>query len=190
MLGRLCTKAPNVAPVEVADRRPTMGKFLLHLAELDKPLVVETGCQRADDDYGAGMSTQIFGRFLARRGGRLLSIDNNGRNVNFARSRTQGLPVDVIREDSVAWLSKFDWPQADGVYLDSADVGEPGYQEHCLREAQAASTRAKAQFMLIDDTVKTKHGWWGKGALAVPWLQANGWEIEEAGYQVLLRRAS
>jgi hypothetical protein len=191
-------RADPTCPLERADRRPTMTAYLGHLAQHGALTLVETGCQRADNDYGAGMSTMIFARWLDERdAGRLVSVDNDPHHVGFARSRHRSRRAEVMQRDSVAWLRDYRGPSIDGIYLDSLDTDQPGFAEHCLAEVQAALPHlAPHAAILIDDTVKSSGAsgvesgerWWGKGALAVPWLCAQGWRIVVSHYQTLLIR--
>jgi len=63
----------------------------------------------------------------------------------------------------------------DLLYLDSMDTYVAGHAEHCLAESEGGRpARGSDGYVLIDDTWQTPDGWSGKGALAVPWLLANG----------------
>lgn len=177
------------SPYSVADRRATMRQFLRHIVGRRAPLVVETGCQRADLDYGAGMSTTILGLTLKGHGGRLVSVDNSGEHVAFCRSRVAGLPVEVSLNDSRNWLLANGQP-IDALYLDSQDTYEPGYQECCLEEARLALPMLRPDAaVLIDDTWRLDGGYWGgKGAKAVPFLLSHGWRMVCDAHQALLTR--
>jgi predicted O-methyltransferase YrrM/ADP-heptose:LPS heptosyltransferase len=170
-----------------ADRSKTFAQAVRHVLSRPGPRVVETGCQRADEDLGAGASTRLFGEALARHGGRLVSVDSDARNVAFARGHNARLPVEVVHADSRDWLRGYSGPPVDLLYLDSADVGTPGYQECCLEEARLALPHlAEGALILIDDSPRGADGWAGKGVLAIPWLLGLGWRVVEEGYQVLL----
>jgi hypothetical protein len=171
------------------DRHKTMGAFLEIVKEKEKPVVVETGCIRAEDDWTAGFSSYIFGWFVKHHGGSLHSVDLDGNNVKFARTWTAGLPVTVHESDSRPWLRKYEG-KIDALYLDSADTGTPRYQEICLEEAQAALPKLSPGCpILIDDTPYLGAGrFGGKGGLAVPTLLEMGFKVQRAGYQVLLTR--
>jgi ADP-heptose:LPS heptosyltransferase len=189
----VCASLQAVEPAEAADaaaRARTSADFLdLALAAGAAPIVVETGCQRAPRDWGAGMSTTIFGRWLSRHGGRLESLDSSPASVAQARRAAQGLPVAVHQADSRAWLAAYAGPPLAGAYLDSADVGTPGCAECCLAEAQAVQPHLlPGAPLLIDDTPREGDGWSGKGSLAVPWLLARGWRVARQGHQTLLVR--
>lgn len=149
--------------------------------------VVETGCQRQEDDVGAGMSTSLIGQFLAERGdgSRLISLDLD--EAHRALARRVCPSAEVVHTDSRVWLRENREP-IDGLYLDSCDTWVPEYQDVCLEEAQLAAL-APGAVVLIDDTWATGDGWAGKGGKAVPWLIGEGWRVEANGYQVMLRRA-
>jgi hypothetical protein len=188
-LTRLCIERPAPVPSGplLADRRESMRQFLDALPA--GALVVETGCQRADDDYGAGMSSTIFGLFLKAIEGRLVSLDNDPAHVEFCRERVRGLPVEVVLTDSRDWLRDYAGPPIDGLYLDSLDTTEPGYESCCLEEVQAALPHlSPGAAVLIDDSYMVGGVWHGKGALAVPHLLERGWRLLASGYQAMLVR--
>jgi hypothetical protein len=167
-------------------RARTMHAFMGNLGMGAK--VVETGCQRALRDFGAGMSTTTFNRAAWKLDWHFQSIDNDVRNLDLARSLVNH--TDFVHADSVQALQDRACP-IDGLYLDSLDTDSPGHAEHCLAEVQAALPKMfLGGAILIDDTFwdeRTGH-WWGKGKLAVPFLVEHDWTIVEDGYQVLLKR--
>lgn len=90
--------------------------------------LVETGCARMKDDFGAGYSTVLFCEFVERYGGHLWSIDNDARHLkicdelttDFAQCRT------LVHSDSIAALKEADKMagfsgKIDLLYLDSYD---------------------------------------------------------------------
>lgn len=167
----------------ICDRNKTFAAALERLPKT-AALVIETGCMRAVEDWSAGMSSYLLGVFLAHQGGKLWSIDLDPRNVAFAQQWCQGLPVEVIRSNSLDWLPTA--PLCHLFYADSADVGTPDYQEICLEECKLMEGRTR--LILIDDSVWSKGAFQGKGAKAIPYLLGKGWRIVTAGYQVLLER--
>lgn len=172
-----------------ADRRATMTAFVRHILSKPVPLMVETGCQRSAPDPGAGESTTLLGHVAAGAGGRLVSVDNDQIHVSFAAHQVRHLPAYVVQADATDWLLGYKGPAIDGLYLDSADTWTRGFEGVCLDEAQAAVEHVASDgVILIDDTVHADGCWQGKGAQALPWLVANGWEVAAVGYQVLLRR--
>ena len=188
-LGKLLIPAPPGHHGPQPDRRATLGGFLRHLDRFVDPRLVETGCQRQANDYGAGMSTTIFGLYLRSVGGRLTSLDLDEANAAVARRVAAGLPVNVIHSDSRPWLRDYAGPPIHGLYLDSCDTWLPGYQEVCLVEAQMALPHLHADAaVLIDDTYQEDGRWHGKGAAAVPCLEAHGFRVIRHHYQALLTR--
>jgi hypothetical protein len=88
-----------------------------------EPVIIETGCQRQEDDLGAGMSTSLFGEFCQRYNGRLFTVDLVQANLDICKTCTKEY-VDVIKyicSDSVTWLRDTGGIEADLLYLDSWD---------------------------------------------------------------------
>lgn len=154
------------------------------------PLVVETGCIRGEEDWGgAGFGTYLLGAYTHRSGGEVVSVDIDADHCAFARRATREMEsVKVFNGDSVALLERFGAP-IDVLVLDSMDTEIPGHQEHALREAKAGARWLHGRsIILIDDTVYRRREFTGKGALAVPWLQDQGWRVLHSGYQTILVR--
>ena len=155
-----------------------------------KPLIVETGTIRSEEDWsGAGFSTYLFGSYLYRRGGRLHSVDLNPFNVSFARNWTGvfGDTVTVHERDSLAFLSEFNEGKIDLLYLDSLDATEARHAEHAFRELELSLPKLHDKSLVIfDDTPWNGGKFTGKGAIAVPWLIEQGWKVLYAGYQVVM----
>jgi FkbM family methyltransferase len=181
-------RAVNQGHHPYCDRHRTFDVFLSALKRKANPVVVETGCIRSEEDWGAGFSSYVFGLFLKHHGGELHSVDLDANNVSFARTWTTGLPVTVHQSDSRPWLGNYQGT-IDALYLDSADVDTPQYQEICLEEARLALPKlAPDAPILIDDSPWKAGKFGGKGGLAVPWLLDQGFKVRLAGYQVLLTR--
>ena len=144
------------------------------------------------------MSTVVLGTFLLQHGdktahsGYLISVDKDAVACELASRLTVGLPVVVACLDAMATPGGHAFHPVHPyhlVYLDGADVGTDGFEEHTLYVAQRMVPHITTDGMiLIDDTVPDGDGWRGKGRLAVPWLVANGWKVIYSGYQVLLVR--
>ncbi len=151
------------------------------------PLIVETGCQRQEDDVGAGMSTLIFGLYVKTHNGNVISLDNDPYHTEIAFKVTKDLPVEVRCANSLTHLYRWHDKQIDLLYLDSLDTYEPGFAEHCLEETKAAlSLLKKESVILIDDTFIEFGQWTGKGKLAVPYLLSQGWQVVISNHQTLL----
>ncbi len=174
----------------LSDRHRSFDVLLREMsARFAAPRVVETGCIRAEDDFaGAGFSTYVFGYYLRQRGGRLTSIDHNAAHCAFARAWTAcfGDTVEVVQADSVAWLREGAEP-IDVLYLDSLDTESPNSAEHGLAEIEAAYRRLHVGSLVVfDDTILAAGAYFGKGALAVPWLLERGWTVAWSGHQTIL----
>jgi hypothetical protein len=173
------------------DRHRSSEKILTAL-QRPRPLMIETGCIRAEEDWGgAGFSTYFFGGAIELLGGHLHSIELSPKNAEFARRWTRcfGPTVIVHAEHSHDFLRR--WHEPMDVFLsDSADVGSPSYQENCLVECQLAAPNVRSDGLIaIDDCVWADGEWIGKGTLAVQWLLEHGWSVSYSGYQTLLRRS-
>lgn len=87
------------------------------------PLIVETGCQRQEDDIGAGMSSSIFAEYIYNYGGKLYVVDNNKIHLTRAMSylkKWSNITVNFFLRDSVAYLHNLkESPSL--LYLDSYD---------------------------------------------------------------------
>jgi Methyltransferase domain/Glycosyltransferase family 9 (heptosyltransferase) len=156
-----------------------------------RPLIVETGCIRSEEDFrGAGFSTLILGIFAVSRGGELISIDHEPAHCDFARRTVASLGegVEVIEGDSVEWLAG-NRRAIDVLYLDSRDSDQAGCAEQGLCEVQAAEDGLHhASIVVFDDTCYANGGFIGLGALGVPWLLERGWRILHSGHQTILSR--
>jgi hypothetical protein len=152
----------------------------------NNPLIVETGCQRLEDDIGAGMSTSIFGEYAHRHGGRLITIDNSPVNLGICKRCTFPFSdvIEYIESDSIQWLENCT-SEIDLLYLDSLDypVGEEGEdvdaiirtQQHSLDELQAAERNGcitEQTIVLLDDN---QLGNGGKCRLAKEYLLSKNW---------------
>ena len=92
--------------------------------------IVETGCVRQAEDYGAGYSTAIFGDMLMRMRGvaglkpsRLDTVDNNEAHLKTCRELTAPYAEAITyhHSDSVGFLRNMTGPPVQLLYLDSWD---------------------------------------------------------------------
>jgi hypothetical protein len=115
------------------DNRYRHGRFHTFKAALnllsqrcpEDALIIETGCQRELDDWGAGCSTQIFADYLDHYGGRLISVDNNPEHIARSKTFVNSNHVGWVKSDSETYLSSF-WKNSAHstpglLYLDSFD---------------------------------------------------------------------
>lgn len=101
--------------------------YLLAMKELsirtDSPIIIETGCQREENDFGGGMSTSIFAEYLQNlRAGRLFILDNNKVHLDRAKKFISEYKIqkDFILGDSKQTLASLN-QSPDLLYLDSWD---------------------------------------------------------------------
>lgn len=161
--------------------------------------IVETGCIREKDDWGAGASTFIFGEVLSRYGNRLYTIDNNKEHLERAEKLTKQFSgnISYILGDSIVVLEDFD-KRIDFLYLDSLDYPlreivkddaefkrqVQAAQEHNLKEVQAAWTKLHRDTIILLDDCEFEEG--GKPKLTIEFLQSRGWKVLLEGKQVLM----
>lgn len=158
--------------------RTSLGIFL----QKGGSTIVETGCQRFPEDWGAGCSTRILSSFLKQfRCGRLHSVDNSQANINTARSVvTQDGSYDYVDfhlADSVQFLLLFNG-SIDFLYLDSFDYRpeDPTLslcQSHQLAELKSAFDKLSVCAVVLLDDNNLPHG--GKTKLAKDFLLNEGW---------------
>jgi len=146
----------------------------------DGDVIVETGCVRQKDDWGAGNSTRIFGRFCKKYNFNLITVDDNWEHLEVAKKLTQEYKnnIDYEYSDSVKFLEKYD-DRIDLLYLDSLDCTENPHdcnlesQTHVIRELDAAKNKlTKDSIILLDDNLFINGG---KTRLAKNWLTKNDW---------------
>lgn len=159
--------------LDIGGRAKTFKKSLeLLLVKTGDRAIVETGCARMEDDWGAGMSTVLFADFCKEFGAHLYSVDINPLALEMAKLLLDkaGIPlefVSFVENDSVAFLQDFD-QKIDLLYLDSLDV--PIYdspesaellrsQAHQLREIEASFGKlSPAPIVLLDDNAFVNGG--------------------------------
>lgn len=99
------------------------------LSAFERPVViVETGCQRFENDIGAGMSTSIFGEFCEKHEGKLYTVEISQQNLDACKQFTKEWSgkIDYVLADSALWLSEKHGIRADLLYLDSLDYDYGG----------------------------------------------------------------
>ena len=172
------------------DRDVTMDYVLCALKKFDNPRIVETGCTRQHENWGGdGHSTYILSAYIDGRGaGELISVDISPENVAVAAECTkQWSRSTQVCSDSIVWLRENQLP-IDCLYLDSMDTEHPQHAQHGLAEIQAALHCLTPNAVVVWDDTTWSDGWKGKGALGVPWMLGDGWQISKCGYQVVLER--
>lgn len=174
------------------DRDRSFELMVRHLAGCGASFkMVETGTIRKAEDWGgAGYSTYLFGRLASLLGGQLISVDIEPARCVFSQLLVAcfGNAVRVVNADSVQFLAEFDQP-VDVLYLDSMDLGVPGFREHGLAEAKAGYGNVRPGGLItFDDTHFSQGTFHGKGALGVPWLLEQGCQVLHSGHQTVLQK--
>lgn len=165
-----------------ADRLLTWRAALSLFVQRRGSVLVESGCQRSVDDWGAGCSTRILGMLLKELGfGRLYSVDNSAEHLAVAKD-VVGLDYtsDYVRFflcDSVQFLSSFQ-DSIDFLYLDSLDYGPTrplvsNCQAHQLKELEAAFDKLSSRAVVLLDDNDLPFG--GKTRLAKEFLAKHEW---------------
>lgn len=125
-------------------RYPTFQLALNLISEIENPVIVETGCQREENDLGAGMSTSIFGEYVTRYGGLFNVVDNNKEHLSRARKFIEKQRISGVifyHSDSVKWLSE--WSGGINLlYLDSWDYPYVEMMQEVSRERNISMEEA------------------------------------------------
>jgi len=157
---------------------------LLSQKKKTDPVILETGCQRLANDLGAGMSSSIFGEFLHKYGGHLITVDNFHPHLVTCQECTLEWCdcIDYVLSDSLSFLKDFQG-RVDLLYLDSLDypVGEDkdniqmrdAAQLHCLNEFKAIEPRLPKDVIVMADDNQLPSG--GKPKFLKEYLQKKGW---------------
>jgi hypothetical protein len=154
-------------------------------------LIVETGCARQDNDWGAGLSTVIFADFCQRFNKTLISIDNDLGHIRMARRLLQKYlgsercTAFILGrgEDVLSSLSS----DIGLLYLDSCDFDAGQRRESqrvCADEFQAARPLLGKHSVVLIDDCDLEMG--GKGGIAVSDAAELGWKTILSDYQLLL----
>lgn len=103
-------------------RHPTMKAALNLFMQNNGSTIVETGCCRAKDDWGAGLSTVMFGDFCTTYNKKIFTVDISESNMQICKQLTleYNNVINYNVNDSVAFLKNFK-NTIDLLYLDSYD---------------------------------------------------------------------
>jgi hypothetical protein len=145
------------------------------------------------DDWGAGMSTFVFGSYCKEFGGHITTIDISLQNMSVCREVTKDFTNEItyIVDDSLHFLRNFN-QMIDLLYLDSMDcplIDDPNdltvlqSQNHQLSEIQLALPKLKETSLVLLDDCQFVNG--GKGKLTRLFLKSEGWTELMDGQQSL-----
>jgi len=163
-------------------RFETMRFVLAYFFRLGGKVIVETGCQREKDDWGAGCSTSVFSECIQTLDSevRLWTVDISQQAMDVCKICTMNtFPyIDYVLDDSVEFLKRFDKP-IDLLYLDSYDwlPEEPilsACQQHQLKEIHAAWKNVHPKTVILLDDNGLDGG--GKTKATRKFLKENDWE--------------
>lgn len=152
--------------------------------QTDNPVIIETGCQRQQDDIGAGMSTSIFGEYCKEYGGKVISVDMIEHHLNVCRACCSAYTkqIEYVLSDSLTFLQSYKG-RVDLLYLDSVDypIGDQAGDEalqtasqtHSLAEFCAAENKLHSKTILLIDDNQLPGG--GKPKLLKEYLETRGW---------------
>lgn len=170
-------------------REQTFQKIFEHLDKCQKPVIIETGTYREENNYtGDGCSTLLFDNYIDIRGeGQLISIDIDPKACALAKNATKH--AEIIESDSVEALDNFHGV-CDLLYLDSYNItnwnNDWAPAAHHLKELFAAKNLiVPGTLIVVDDNIKTPDGKrLGKGRLIYELMEALGIEPLFDEYQI------
>lgn len=172
-------------------RYPTFKKSFELLKERAGDHIVETGCVRMIDDWGAGMSTFLFGEYAEKFGAKVWTVDIEPKNMDVCRAVTAKYAhfINYFVDDSLHFLRNFN-STIDLLYLDSMDYPIDGNeavelqsQNHQLSEIQLAYPRLSTGALVLLDDNDFPGG--GKTRLTKIFLKSEGWHEVLDGQQSL-----
>lgn len=169
-------------------RAESFAMMINHVAQIDNPLIVETGCARQEDNFeGDGMSTTIFDTFVDYHGGDFYSVDINPENVRFAASKSKkanifcGDSVSFLYYQSQAWQAQN--RKIDLLYLDSFDFDmgnpHPSSLHHIFELVSIMPCLKPGTMICVDDNFGTI----GKGGYVKEFMDLINKERIYSGYQ-------
>lgn len=171
-------------------RKESFELMIQKLKTKNNPLIVETGCVRQLNDYGAGMSTVIFDKYIEENNGECYSIDNNPINIALAQSITKN--INLICSDSVTYLFGMNNQlrkinkNIDLLYLDSFDLDisnpHPSSLHHILELICVWPSCGPNTIIAVDDNLEDGTG---KGKYVKQFMKNIGLNPIFDGYQII-----
>ena len=177
---------------------------LIESADLDfvkGTCVVEIGSAR--ETSGPDSSTYYFSELSDKVGADFFSVDFSPQSYALAKEVVgdraklsdgvkflENFPYSSSKKISILYLDNFDVIYNDkhkesllrrvgSVYEDNEEelTNERSGIVHLEQMKAALPLLHVKNIVIVDDTKKTEHGWWGKGALVVPYLLEKGYKI-------------
>ena len=177
----------------ISKRLETMKKALELLEERGGKIIVETGTIRQENDWGAGMSTLLWGDYASKHGGHVFTVDINPEAIAVCQKVTDEFKdhINYVTNDSLEFLTNFN-QKIDLLYLDSMDCPEydapdspvlVASQEHQLKEMKLAIDKLVDHPIILLDDNDFENG--GKTKLTKRYLIENGFTEVLSGKQSL-----
>lgn len=168
---------------KLGQRRESFGLVVEFLRRLGRRAnVVETGCIRSLDDYGAGYSTMLWELLSREIELRIVSIDITPAHIEFAKRLCHC--VRFIRGDSVFVLHMMQGAQIDVLYLDSFDLDQanphPAALHGLLELTAAARSLRSGSLVMVDDNYTNGSG---KGSYVSQFMELTGRKLLHDGLQ-------
>lgn len=137
--------------LSISGRYPTMAKAL---ELMTGRIMVETGTVRMKDDWGAGMSTLVFGDYAKTLGAHLFTVDIEPKNIAMSEEITGEFKdaITYVVNDSLAFLREFN-QTIDFLYLDSMDC--PEYDEEHSPRLLASQIHQRNELIAAWDKLRT-----------------------------------
>jgi cephalosporin hydroxylase len=179
----------NPIKTQLGARQATFEAIFKYLNDFDKPLIIETGTYREENNYtGDGCSTLLFDNYIDTRGeGTLISIDIDPKACALAEKNTKH--AEVIESDSVEALDCMHGA-CTLLYLDSYNITDWNNDwapaAHHLKELFAAKDLlVPGTMIVVDDNIKAPDGRrHGKGRLVYELMESIGIDPWFDSYQI------
>lgn len=152
------------------------------------PSILETGCVRQENDFGAGYSTYIFGECISLFGGQLVTVDITPHHIETCKLLTKQFcnNITYIVDDSLNFLKNYS-TKIDLIYLDSYDCPIEGdasdSQKHNLNEFLLVENKLHNKSLVLIDDVDFPNG--GKAKMTHDYLKLNNYTLIHTQQQSL-----
>ncbi|NDA63551.1 MAG: class I SAM-dependent methyltransferase [Chitinophagia bacterium] len=171
-------------------RKASFELMLQKISAKSRPLIIETGCVRRLENFGDGMSTVIFDKYIDQNDGECYSIDINPNNIELAKSITK--KVNLICSDSISYLFEKNKElrqqnrYVDLLYLDSFDFDaynpHPSAMHHIMELLCIWPSCQSGTIIAVDDNFE---GGNGKGKYIKQFMTSIGVPPIYDGYQIV-----
>jgi hypothetical protein len=155
-----------------------------YLNTIDKPLIVETGCARQENNYeGDGQSSLLFDKYIHQYGGNFWTVDISSQSVLYCLQNIVSERTLVHEMDSIFFLKELNDQllsmnkKIDFLYLDSFDAPRDNPEVvfisalHHLYELMAIMPSLKQNALIgVDDNWNENGQMKGKGQLIADYM--------------------